>query len=1808
MKFSFIKCAAALLTGALLAVACSKDYEADITRLENKIDQVSSGTGDSSIPGLQAQLKALEALVEQYNTQLKADLASNLQDQTNKYNELLSKYNALDQALKDAKTDLVKAINDANTKIGNLENKDAELSAALQNAINDYNAKINQAISDMRTALAAQAVKDGAQDQAIEGLKNRLDALEIQITKDIAACKTYTNEQIAALKELMETKDAELSSALVAYKAEVKSELDGMKADIQANKESIVTLNAQMDQVKNTEIPAIKAKIEAIELRLHDDENNIQANADAIEALQELTTLNFNTLKGLIDAMETAYKNADQAIKDDVDAKYAEIIARFVANEEDIEANQAKIAQILEILNDEATGYDAIWAAINQLNLVQKGIIADLKVVRDSVNLVDQKYAQAVEDIEAAIDAIKENLNKYQKEGKAYVDSVDKALLDSITRGYEALVAAYTAADDAIRADYDAKIAQAKNHLAEKIHTDSLALGALIDALEGKLNTLQNDFDALSDKVDSICNVKVDTAEFNAFKREVAATYVTNDAFNTFVQAYETTIGEINAAIENLNKATEAIASRLEVLAETLNKIFDRIQSVQFVPTHSDMKMTVNYARLNMADYVAFIPMKTQVTYKVNPENAFVDESTLKELFAAFQNAQDSTVKDFLAFDVKDVETRSYSQLPSETNADLFVTDIVSYNPATGYFVMNVQANGSLLNRGLRTNYPGVLSITNLSTVPWYNYASTNTANEQIVTNAQETLQNKIAVSLEIRKDKAVIKGEAPAAEEGVEVEEGAEVETADKEFNISNIASPFTVLYLNPTAVEIEFGGAVRETGDQVNWGNEATVKIAGLETIPDQLQTLPYNATEAIPAHETVNGKDTTFWYRIILDGAVPAYRINGQLITPEDARKVGFAVPLISKPEEAVFNFFSSSNNRRNNVTVSDTDENLKYFDNDANLYSKVKMSATESAINKRNVIGWYVRGIYNYVVEGMESENLYSVSGDVRIVKPTATMTIYASAKWNYALDAKVDHARAYGYENASDTVFTRTLLAVDSIAKVGNETALAYLERVFGFTPADLLDANTSAATGAVKYPVQGSVTVKDKDMAEGLDYHRTSSSSNHGLPRFMSQTSGTPGATPAILIDAEGNPTADPTKIASVAVSIKEFEFDNQYTYEATYETEPCDLVITFILTTVDRDRTPIVIGIPDQMFAINKAPAASKFNGFTANNGYFAESDELSDPTLNKEIFDAFVAKKIANVDATALDFADLAAFKVGEIADWIKYVEDVPHLHAAYTGEQRENGADSILVVSPSDVDDVFVTTIDEINGATDLEPMRTAGWKASTLKKMATDTVKNADGTVNPYAKISDTLVLRIANYIGQVVELKWRLGYTVPAYDFQHQSNFTFAEEDKWYSMASPKYDYNKQSLKKYDVNYMNVPALCFNIIDENKRIFNYQDENIPADDASYFYDDSLRVNFWYTGIPAETAPVDETPLEEQSVTGQIDTYGELWFNSYDMAQNDDYDVKEAKNFEHAVFYYRSIRDAIPMYGTLELSSGDTRFEIPTSFKGNGYISGNDYSKFELRAWKPFYVPAYEQTLTINLDEHENYFLNILEGVQFFDARQVAASTAVTADTFEGEGVYSIEGFNYGVKSYFRPMFGVNMVEVREEPAGPVGPGQDPGPVGPGPRPAPGDGGPGQQQPNVTYVPVWSWLLGNTEEDGTVAASTADDPIAANGFYTGVYSWQAYDLSVADFGCDKTGIDPQIRRLVQVNGTAEPIEVQLTNGKTVTIPAYSMVFDYNSQMDFQETATVQFAFKFQTPWQQFRQEGFVVNVKIVGLNAQ
>ena len=114
MKFSFIKCAGALLAGALLAVACSKDYEADIKRIEEKVNNITASY-NAEVPNLKQQTEALQTLLNQYNGELgklKETVEANKAAQDQQYAELLQKYNDLDKALKDyaTKAELQQAI------------------------------------------------------------------------------------------------------------------------------------------------------------------------------------------------------------------------------------------------------------------------------------------------------------------------------------------------------------------------------------------------------------------------------------------------------------------------------------------------------------------------------------------------------------------------------------------------------------------------------------------------------------------------------------------------------------------------------------------------------------------------------------------------------------------------------------------------------------------------------------------------------------------------------------------------------------------------------------------------------------------------------------------------------------------------------------------------------------------------------------------------------------------------------------------------------------------------------------------------------------------------------------------------------------------------------------------------------------------------------------------------------------------------------------------------------------------------------------------------------------------------------------------------------------------------------------------------------------------------------------------------------------------------------------------------------------------------------------------------------------------
>ena len=553
-----------------------------------------------------------------------------------------------------------------------------------------------------------------------------------------------------------------------------------------------------------------------------------------------------------------------------------------------------------------------------------------------------------------------------------------------------------------------------------------------------------------------------------------------------------------------------------------------------------------------------------------------------------------------------------------------------------------------------------------------------------------------------------------------------------------------------------------------------------------------------------------------------------------------------------------------------------------------------------------------------------------------------------------------------------------------------------------------------------------------------------------------------------------------------LVADVESFEWDKVYEITYQYALNTCDLTLTGTITTVDRNREAVTLPVFEYTFDINKLDEETGF-GYVEkepveNSYYYWKSEDIS-----ADVFSAFLSAGVIKAD----DFADVVSFRAAELSDRITYA-----------------GGSAWDWVKVS-TEDLFLYTLPHF-----------------TAKMLKSSLFNSGEQDPNdPYLFVGNDLDRKITSYIGQEIIIPLRFNYRVPAYDFKHQANYTF-NDGVWYAMANPKYDLNKACLEVYDVNPMSLPQLAFNIIDEDGRFYDWKN---GSDGDNYFYDPNLRASFFFTD-----PDLGEKKLEPQCQTDDIISYKDLWLPADPEAE--DY----CANFEHALFYYRTIDDAIPMYGTLQVLSGDTYFDIPTSFNAGceeKYLAGEDYSDFELRSWKPFYVLDYDRTVTVTLDENMIYAIDLFEGIQIYDGRQVAASTPVAGEVFEGdEGVYKLADFNQGTASYMRPMLGYN--GARE--------------------------------------PVWDWIYGNVTESGT-SAIEGEEP---NGYADGYTSGQAYGMKTPVFAAD---IPSEYSKLISLNGRF-------------------LEYNYSSEVQFTGRLTIKATIDIPSPWYKF--EPFTVNVVFQG----
>lgn len=416
-----------------------------------------------------------------------------------------------------------------------------------------------------------------------------------------------------------------------------------------------------------------------------------------------------------------------------------------------------------------------------------------------------------------------------------------------------------------------------------------------------------------------------------------------------------------------------------------------------------------------------------------------------------------------------------------------------------------------------------------------------------------------------------------------------------------------------------------------------------------------------------------------------------------------------------------------------------------------------------------------------------------------------------------------------------------------------------------------------------------------------------------------------------------------------------DFEWDQTYTVAAEYELEAALITVTATVTTVDRNRELIVVNVPEYAFELN-------------GENYDAESDTYTSDAveIQKDLFDAFVKQLIIN-QLDPKDFEDEDAFIGTDNNGKEGHLEVVPE-------DKLEEGEANSEYVTVADDNVTFAATSPE------LKEVLEAG----------------EDQTVF------------VTSYTGQKIEIIWPVTVDLPGYNFLHLNYYTFNTEKEtanfitkrdfadndgsviWWSQVYPSYfttvksenetegeaqnrNSNRYALADYDVAYINLAELAFNVVDEKDNIL----------DEAAIEEANLVVKFVYT---------DETLGEKE--LPEVD-------------QIEDFLLYESLWVDNTVFYYRTNeKKFIPARGTLGILSGETVFELPTRFDepkaSVEYPSENlDYSTYAIVRWTPFQAPKAEG-YTIVLDENIVYQVPLFKGMELKDNRPNGVSFYVIKD--------------------------------------------------------------------------------------------------------------------------------------------------------------------------------------------------------------
>ena len=422
-------------------------------------------------------------------------------------------------------------------------------------------------------------------------------------------CTKDYSEDIHSLEGKVAVNTADIAS----LRTDLNTQVSNINAAIQALKDADAATTTLINNLTGR-VSTLEGKVADLEAAKTKLEQDVQANKDAITAINT----EIASIKGQI-----------QTINGDI----AALTARVKANEDAIADLQAKKADKTWVQDELDKKADITW--VNQT-------LENYATVKQ---LVDSTVA-----LQARLDVLKSNINEV------------KDSLSALTANFRE-VAATVAEIQAWMTEAKVQIKNAQDTADEALGKAEQALSET-EAIRELLKTYAtiayvNAQDQLLErKLTKLIGEKVDTTTFKAKMAEIDEAFAAVDTtikgvIRDYMAADAKIWDELGKKVDTVafNAYKDAIRTELNGIHADLNKLFARVQSLVYVPTYDDGRITFNWAIMPLPEVLDpkvsyVIPSSAHIKYRIYGEDA----ATIVEALA-----QDYTT---LSFDVVGVNTR----------------------------------------------------------------------------------------------------------------------------------------------------------------------------------------------------------------------------------------------------------------------------------------------------------------------------------------------------------------------------------------------------------------------------------------------------------------------------------------------------------------------------------------------------------------------------------------------------------------------------------------------------------------------------------------------------------------------------------------------------------------------------------------------------------------------------------------------------------------------------------------------------------------------------------------------------------------------------------------------------------------------------------------------------------------------------------------------------------------------------------------------------------------------------------------------